>query len=706
MNHKEAIAIGNFFLALPENPEEKTAQKHIGDLVKILLFHQKKYYEEENPIISDAEFDRLFELLKRWEERYPDLQQNDSPTLRAGTVIQSELKKVPHHIPMLSLSNAFSADDLREFETRCHNILEKESDTPPLSYFAELKFDGLGVALCYENGIFVQGATRGNGEIGEDITENLKTLRSIPLSIPEKKRVEIRGEVLMTKTDFARLNEDRRENGETEFANPRNAASGSVRQLDTSVTAKRPLSFYAFEIFVDGRKEPLLSQEKSEKTLQDFGFFTSPLAVSCKNITEVIETTKNAEENRHRHPFETDGIVIKVQDFSVQRLLGATGHHPRWAIAYKFPAIQVHAKITGITFQVGRSGVVTPVAELAPVQLEGVTISRATLHNFDEVQNKDFRIGDTALLERAGDVIPHLLYPITEKRTGKEIPLNIPTLCPKCSSLLMKKEGEVALRCENRSCSAQISGRISYFCSKAGLDIAHLGPERIQVFLDEGRIQNAADLFLLTKEDLISLPLFKEKQAENIIHALEKAKQQPLWRLVTALGIPLVGPRTAKSLVKAFKNLERIEYASAEELENVFDIGSGVAESIRRFFDQEENRVFVDALKKAGLTVFGEKNEPTIHTSLSGKKVAITGSFEEFTRDELKELLEQMGAEPTGSVSKQTDAVLCGEKAGSKKEKAEELAIPLLSEAEFKKLIPNDLLEKQKEKNIPLPTLF
>lgn len=706
MNQKEALSIGSFLVTLPQKPDGETVKKYMADLVEVLLFHQKKYYEEDDPLLSDAEFDRLFELLKTWEKVYPHFQLQNSPTLRAGTIIQSELKKVTHRIPMLSLSNAFSAKDLMDFETRCRNILQKESAEASLLYFMELKFDGLGVSLHYENGKFLQGATRGNGEIGEDITENLKTIHNIPLTIPDKRNIDIRGEVVMTKADFARLNEDRRENGESEFANPRNAAAGSLRQLDTSITAKRPLSFYAFEIFADKRKESFLSQEESEKALQRLGFSTSPLAVSCKTLEEVIQTTKNAEHARHDYPFETDGIVVKVQDFSVQRLLGATGHHPRWAIAYKFPALQVHAKIIGITFQVGRTGVITPVAELEPVALEGVTISRATLHNFDEVRKKDFRVGDIALLERAGDVIPHLLHPLPEKRNGNEMPFSPPTECPKCSSRLIQKEGEVALRCENPSCPAQISGRIAYFCSKAGLDIANLGPERIQIFLDGGLIQNAADLFSLTETQLLTLPLFKEKQAKNVIHSLEKAKHQPLWRLLTALGIPLVGPRTAKALGKAFGDLEHIQNASLEELENVFDVGPSVAESIQKFFEDKEHQAFVDTLKKAGLNVSQENILPNTRTPLSGKKVVITGSFIGFTRDELKEILEQMGAEPVGSVGKQTDMVLCGEKAGSKKEKAEELGIPLMTEMELKKILPHHLFKKQPAMSSGIPTLF
>ncbi len=676
------------------NIGQKEIAQHIDTLRTVIAFHQQRYYSEDNPIISDAEFDRLFELLKTWEELCPEMVTPDSPTRRAGVLIQSELTKVKHDIPMLSLDNAYSGDELLEFETRCHNILKKEDLSAPLEYFVELKFDGLGVSLIYENDYFVRGATRGNGEIGEDITENLKTMQSVPLNSPFSKlgckRAEVRGEVLMNKTDFQRLNQYRAENGEAEFANPRNAASGSLRQLDTHITAKRRLTFYAFEVFLDGKKLPLETQSNGEKVLQELGFITSPFTSVCPSIGQVTTIAERMEAKRHDFAFETDGLVVKVQHFRTQNLLGKTGHHPRWAIAYKFPAVQVETTITGITFQVGRTGVVTPVAELTPKKLEGVTVARATLHNFDEVEKKDFRIGDVALLERAGDVIPHLIHPILDKRTGKEQSIEIPKHCPICKSDLLKNEGEVALRCINPNCPAQVAGRIAYFTSKAGLDIAHLGPERIQQFLDAGLISGMVDLYHIKKQQLLALPSFKEKAAQNVVDALEDSKRQPLWRLITALGIPLVGPRTAKVLAKHFGNLWKIADANTEDLETIYDIGPQVAESIGNFFGKTEVRNTLKKLEAAGLN-FSAEAQTTVRSDFTDKRVVLTGSLQQLTRDDAKALLETLGAEVVSSVSKNTDFVICGESAGSKLDKAKELGISILDEADFLNKIPAKL---------------
>jgi DNA ligase (NAD+) len=696
MKEKDILSAGNFLLGLSTDISFDVAKKNIGLLRDVIRFHQKLYYSKDAPIISDSDFDRLFELLKSWEAHHPRLEADDSPTKKAGTIIQSELKKVQHDIPMLSLSNAFTPNDLRDFETRCLNILKKEQKTSHLEYCMELKFDGLGVSLSYENGILVRGATRGNGEIGEDVTENLKTLESIPKKIECAESLEIRGEVVMRKKDFEDLNMNRRENGESEFANPRNAAAGSLRQLDTRITARRPLLFYAFEIFLNGEKDALKTQSRSEAFLRKLGFFTSPFLQECKSISDVICESEKLKEHRHDFEFETDGSVIKVQDFTLQRILGFTGHHPRWAIAYKFPALQTETTIKNIILQVGRTGVVTPVAELEPVQLEGALISRATLHNFDEVEKKDFRVGDRAILERAGDVIPHLINPLPEKRSGKEQKYILPKNCPECGSSLTRKNEEVALRCTNPECPAQVFGRIVHFVSKAGLDIQHLGPERISLFIEHGLIHNISDLFFVTKKQLLSLPLIKEKAANNILLALEKAKQQPLWRLITALAIPLVGPRTAKTLEKHFSGLEQISQAPQQQLEDIYDIGPLVAESICNFFAQEENINLIRRLSDAGLNT-SSKPKQTIASEFTGKKVVLTGTLHRFNRDTAKAVLEKLGAEPTSSVSKNTDFVLCGENPGSKAEKAKQLGVVILSESDFLEKIPKALHPEKKE---------
>lgn len=699
ITRKNALTLGESLL---KKRGEKITQKDYEDLLELITFHQKLYYLEDNPLLSDADFDVLFHLIQKWEEENSEWKRKDSPTQRAGVVVQSELQKVKHTLPMLSLGNAFSGEDLKNFETRCQNILKKEDKNAPLEYFVELKFDGLGVSLLYKNGLFIRAATRGNGEVGEDITENIRTVGSVPLSIPVQEDIEVRGEMLMNKKDFEVLNILRRENGESEFANPRNAAAGSLRQLDTSITAKRRLTFFGFELFINQQKRSLQTQKNAEETLKKMGFLTSPFIRNCKKIEDVISATKEIEKHRHDHPFETDGAVIKVQHFTVQNLLGATGHHPRWAIAYKFPALQTEAKILDITFQVGRTGVITPVAELEPTRLEGALISRATLHNFDEIENKDFRRGDTAILERAGDVIPHLIRPLLEKRSGQEKKVIPPKKCPICQGEVFQKTGEVAIRCINIHCPAQISGKISYFTSKAGLDIKHLGPERIELFLQNGLIKNVADLFFLQREQLLQLPSFKEKAANNVLNALQKAKKQPLWRLLTALGIPLVGPRTAKSLVKSFTDLHTIANATKEDLEDVFDIGPLVANSLATFFLKKESQVLIQRLEEANVCTEQEERQ-IIDSPLSGKKVVLTGTLKKFTRDEAKEYLEILGAEVSGSVSKKTDFILAGENAGSKLEKAKALGVEILEEEKFRSLISNE--EKKEEKDTSL-TLF
>lgn len=692
MQTPEFLTLGQELLRLGKEASKDEIKKQMETLREVIRFHQRQYYLEDAPVISDVEFDALYHLLVAWEEAFPELKTPDSPTTRAGVELQSALEKVEHAIPMLSLSNAFSLEDLQDFETRIQNILKKEQEEAvSLEYFLELKFDGLGVSLVYEDGFLQMAKTRGNGEVGENITENAKTLQSIPLSIPHKEGVvEIRGEVVMRKKDFAELNETRKENGEAEFVNPRNAAAGSIRQLDPNITARRPLRFYGFEVFINGKKTPLGTQSGGEQALQQWGFLTSPMARVFPSIAKLHATIQQIEQERHDFPFEVDGAVIKVEDIGLHELLGATGHHPRWAIAYKFPAIQVETTIKEVVFQVGRTGVVTPVAVLEPTKLEGVLIQRATLHNFDEIEKKDFRVGDKAILERAGDVIPHLIRPLPEKRQGGEVPIHIPKACPICSGEVNKKEGEVALRCTNEHCPAQVQGKVEYFVSKAGMDIKHLGPERIELFFAHGLLQDIADLFFLEKKDLLRLPLFKEKAAENVLQSIEKAKKKPLWRLLSALAIPLVGPRTAKVLEQEFTHLHRIMSATAEDFEAIHDIGPHVAKSLADFFQKEKNRAILQRIEASGVNV-ELQSQQSYESPLSGKRVVLTGSLETLSRDEAKELLEQMGAKVVGSVSQKTDYLLCGAEAGSKKAKAEELGIPLLSEQAFLEMLPKEI---------------
>ena len=690
MNEPEIITHGEELLAKGSSFSEQKIRSSIGNLREILRYHNRKYYLDENPLISDREYDELFQLLKKWEQSFPELRTDDSPTARIELSVQSELKKVAHLTGMLSLENAFSVDDLSEWEERIKKYLE--SDEQP-TYTVELKFDGLGISAIYEDDKLIRVATRGNGEIGEDVTVNAKTIKSLPknakFSQQHGEKVELRGEVVFKKIDFDALNMMRAEREEPLFSNPRNAASGSLRQLDPNVTAERNLTAFFYQIsFWEPSTSAPKEYAKIPAMLEKLGFLTSPFFRVCKSIAEVTAAIVEIERMKESFDFEIDGAVIKVSEEKFRTKIGETNHHPRWAIAYKFPAKQEITKLLQVEWSVGRTGVLTPVAHLEPIDIGGVRVARATLHNMDEIEKKDFRIGDFVVVERAGEVIPKVIMPIKERRNNAELPIVAPETCPVCGSHVMRIADEVAVRCENLSCPAQVKRRLMHFASKNALDITHLGKETVELFVDLNLIHDFSDIFRLKKEDLAELEGFQEKSVQNLLSALEEAKTRSLWRFINALGIPLVGERTAKDLAAKYPVFWNLTTASIEQLEEIEGIGPQVAESIVNFFETPENIAVLEDLEKLGFDFSQDRSEKTQQTAqiFAGKTFVFTGTLSQLGRKEAEELVESRGGKATSSVSEHTDFVVCGENAGSKKKHAEELGVKILSEEEFLKL--------------------
>jgi DNA ligase (NAD+) len=653
------------------------AKKNIENLRKQIRHHDYKYYVEDNPEISDYEYDQLVKKLEELEDQFPDLITTDSPTQRVSGEPAKEFQSVEHKIQMLSLDNTYNFNELREFHKR---VLKK---IPECKYVVEPKIDGLGVALLYENGEFIRGATRGDGRIGEDVTLNLKTIRSIPLLINDErlKNIEVRGEVFMSLSGFRKMNLEREKNGEPVFANPRNASAGSIRQLDPKIPASRPLDIFIYSLsFIEGMG--FFSHWESQKTLKDAEFKINPLSKLCSNLDEVIEYCKELEEKRDDLDYEIDGAVIKVNELEHQRTLGATTKHPRWAIAYKFKARQATTTLLDIKVQVGRTGALTPVAVLESVEVGGVTISRATLHNEDEVKRKGLMIGDTVLIERSGDVIPQVVKAIMDKRTGSEKPFRMPNKCPECEGDVERPEGEAVTRCQNLQCPAQLKRRIGHFAAKSAMDIEHLGPETIDKFLDAKLIAGLEDLYSLKKEDILKLEGFEEKSADNLLSAIEDSKTKELSRLIHALGIRHVGQYAAQLLALHFGSLDRLSQAMYYQLENIKGIGKETAESIVSFFSDEENKKLIQTLKEMGINPQAKEKG-----SLDGKQFVFTGSMESISRDEASNLVLDKGGIVTNTVSKKTDFLVTGDKPGSKFEKAKKLGVKIVDEAEFKKIL-------------------
>lgn len=657
------------------------AEKEIQALTEKLNTANRKYYEEDNPDISDYDYDQMMKRLSVLEDEYPEFLRDDSPTRRVGGKPIDAFEKVHFNQAKLSLANAFDAKDLRDFDRRIKN------EFPDAEYCVEFKFDGLTVVLDYENGKFVLGATRGDGQTGENITKNLETVKTIPLRLKEDVSLEVRGEVLIHKKDFETLNKRREQEEKALFANPRNAAAGSLRQLDPKVAASRPLDIFVFNL--ESEIPGIQSHSEAIAYLDRLGFKTSPVKV-FKSIDEVIlYIDEIAHGGRQELSYEIDGMVIKVNQFAIREELGSTTKSPRWAIAYKFAPEEAEATVLGITVQVGRTGVLTPVAELTPTPLAGSVISRATLHNEDYVTEKDIRVGDTVLIRKAGDVIPEVVKALDEKRSGEEIPFEMPEDCPVCGSETFRVPGEAATRCLNLDCPAQVFGRIVHFASRDAMDIEGLGPAVIRQLLDKYLISAVTDIYDLyeQKEALVKLEKLGEKSVTKLLKAIEDSKNRPFAKVVFGLGIPLIGERASRLLVAAFPDMEKLRTATVEEIAAVDGIGEKMAENVVDFFKTPSNAAIVDRLTELGVNMKNDEAPVATDQSLSGKRFVLTGTLPTMGRKEAKALLESHGAQVVSSVSKKTDYVLAGEKPGSKAQKAQDLGIPVIDEDTFKKML-------------------
>ncbi|HEW91510.1 MAG TPA: NAD-dependent DNA ligase LigA [Thermotogaceae bacterium] len=660
----------------------KKILEEIEKLREEIEYHNYRYYILNDPVITDQEYDELMKRLIELEKKYPELVTPDSPTQRVGGKVAEGFKKVRHSIRMLSLDNTYSEEELKKFNERIKRTLEIEK----VEYVVELKIDGFSVALRYKDGKFEQGITRGDGITGEDITENLKTVKSIPLRLRKKINVEVRGEVYMSKDEFNRINQERMKKGLPLFANPRNAAAGTMRQFDSSVVARRNLDSFIYYV-IDPESHGLKTQSETLKFLKSIGFKVNPNYIVTNELGEIIDYWNYWIENRKKLAYNIDGLVIKVNKIEYQKLLGETAKSPRWAIAFKFPAEQVRTKITGVTVQVGRTGVLTPVAELEPVQLGGTTVKRASLHNFDYIKAKDIKIGDTVLIEKAGEIIPQVVKSIKELRTGKEKDIEVPTSCPVCGGKVGKlKEDEVAIRCLNPHCPAKLKRAVEIFVSREAMNIEGIGEKLIDQLIDKGIVKDIADIYYLTPFDLIPLERMGPKAADNILKAIEKSKRSPLHKLITALGIPFVGSKTAAVLAEHFKNLDRLAKASYEELMEIEGIGEEIAKSIVEYFLSDKTKEIISKLKKAGVNMSGEAKEEE-EKSLKGLRFVVTGTLKNYTRSEIEELIRKKGGMVSNSVSKKTDYLILGENPGSKYQKALQLGTKVITEEEFEKML-------------------
>ena len=653
-----------------------------------IMNHNYRYYVLDDPIISDDEYDRLLRELEHLEKQHPALITPDSPTQRVGAPPLSNFESIPHQLPMLSLENAMNKEEIRAFDKRLKKKIETDE---PIEYVAEPKLDGIGIELVYENGMFISGSTRGDGFTGENITQNLRTIQSIPLrlrtdELPSPDLLEVRGEVFISKVGFESLNRTREENGESLFVNPRNAASGSLRQLDSSITASRPLSTYCYQ--------PGTIRDKVYKThlefledLKRWGFPVNPMIQKVNGVEEAIEYHRDMEDKRNNLPYDIDGTVMKINSLTLQEEVGVRSRSPRWAIANKFKAQQVTTVIQDIMPQVGRTGAVTPVARLNPVFVGGVTVTNATLHNQDEINRKDIRIGDTVIIERAGDVIPKVVKVINEKRQNDTKPYSLPDSCPSCGHDVYRPEGEAVARCQNLSCPAQMKGRIEHFVSKNALDIDGIGNKLVDQLVETSLVQTVDDLFKLTLEDLIPLERMADKSARNTISAIESSKQTGFARFLFALGIRNVGEYLSKVLEKHYEgNFHRFMSSKKEELESIFEVGGIVADGIVRFWSDSSNVDVVNSCFSLGVTLSPVESKEKDQV-LAGKTFVFTGVLIKFTRKEAQELVESLGGRASSSVSKKTTFIIAGQSAGSKITKAQEFGVPILSEDDFQKMI-------------------
>ncbi|MCD7034402.1 NAD-dependent DNA ligase LigA [Metabacillus sp. GX 13764] len=657
----------------------ETAQKKVQELHDLLNQYSYDYHVLDKPSVPDAEYDARLQELVKLEEQFPELRTSDSPTQRVGGEILEGFQKVEHNTPMLSLANAFSEQDLRDFDRRVRQVIGED-----FQYVFELKIDGLAVSLRYEEGLFVRGATRGDGTIGEDITENLRTIHTIPLRLKKRYSMEVRGEAFMPKRSFERLNEQKLEREEEPFANPRNAAAGSLRQLDPKIAAKRNLDIFVYGIGEIG-DTGVKKQSEGLDLLDRLGFKTNRERKKCENIDEVINLLHEMQDKRQSLPYEIDGLVLKVDSLEQQEQLGYTAKSPRWAIAYKFPAEEVMTKLLDIELNVGRTGVVTPTAILEPVRVAGTTVKRASLHNEDLIREKDIKIGDYVVVKKAGDIIPEVVNVLVDQRTGEETDFHMPEECPECRSELVRIEGEVALRCINPKCPAQIREGLIHFVSRNAMNIDGLGERVIAQLFQEGLITDVADLYELTREQLIALERMGEKSVENLLNAIQQSKQNSLEKLLFGIGIRYVGSKAAKTLAQNFETMDRLMNASKEEVVAISEIGEKMADSVVTYFEQAEVITLIEELKSHGVNM--EYKGPKLQAAeesdsvFAGKTIVLTGKLEQLSRNEAKERIEALGGKVTGSVSKSTDLVIAGEAAGSKLSKAEELNIEVWDEA-------------------------
>ncbi len=659
------------------------AKKQVEELREKLEYYAQKYYDEDKPEISDYEYDRLMNKLKALEKEFPELITKDSLTQKVGGHVKEGFKEVVHEVPLQSLQDVFSFMELQEFDERMKKQAKEEKET--VQYVVETKIDGLSMALEYVDGVFVRGATRGNGLIGEDVTDNLRTIKSIPKVLTKPETITVRGEVFIGTKEFEKLNEEQEVLGKPLFANARNAAAGSIRQLNSKITEERPLDIFIFNV-QKWDKNPFHSHYEQLNYLEELGFQVNPVRILCNSQQEVEKAIQKIGDTRENLSFGIDGAVVKINSLSFREKLGTTAKTPRWAIAYKYPPEAKETILKDIVCQVGRTGVITPMAILEPVKVAGSTISKTTLHNEDFIKEKDLKIGDTVVIQKQGDVIPEVIKVITEKRTGKERPFSMPTTCPVCGSPAVREEGESATRCIGIECPAQLLRSMVHFVSKEGMDIDGLGLKIVEQLIEKGFLKNIADIYSLTTEDIASLKKNGNKFAENLMNAIEKSKTQDLFHLITALGIRQVGTKAAKVLAKKYKTIENLKNATLESLAETEDVGEITAGSILEFFKQEQTQDILEKLKQANVNMEIIQEEG-IDNRFEGKTFVITGTLEKYTRTEVSNLIEKHGGKVSSSVSKKTNYVLAGEEAGSKLVKAQELGITILTEVEFEQLV-------------------
>ena len=651
-------------------------KEEIFKLVALLNKYSYDYYVEDNPQISDTEYDTLYKQLEKLEQEYPEFILDNSPTQRVGDRVLDEFEKVIHKVPMLSLSNTFSIEDLRDFDSR----ISKLSSDNSIEYICELKIDGLAISINYENGKLVSAATRGDGTVGENVTENIKTIFSIPKTLKTKKSFEVRGEVYLPKKSFELLNKEREENNEVLFANPRNAAAGSLRQLDSKITAKRRLSAFIYSVVGD---ENINSQKMALTVAADLGLPVNPNFKLCKTIDEVVDYIMYWEEHKQDLPYEIDGIVIKVNSYLLQEEIGSTQKSPRWATAYKFPEEELATKLLDIELSVGRTGIITPVAVLNPINISGSTVSKASLHNKDIIDELDIHIGDMVVVKKAGEIIPKVVRVVEELRLANSEKYVMPNICPSCKSKTFTKEGDPFTRCLNLDCPEQNIRKIIHFASREALNIEGLGDKVVATLYEKGIIKHTIDLFSLDRNKLVELERMGDKSVDNLLNAIENSKQSSLDKVIFALGILNVGKKAGKILAEYYKNLTNFSKATVDELLELPDIGLITAESIVDYLSNDNNLRFINELIEIGMNPQYEIQNKNTDNIFSGKTIVLTGKLVELTRNEAKEYLERFGAKVTGSVTSKTDYVIAGEKAGSKLAKAEQLGIQVLSEDEF-----------------------